>query len=133
MKQHYYTIKADFVLVSLVSDLKVVGSGSIRGRTHTEGFEIIEENLLTLLWHLQMVELFVFSNKDENLWETSHNTLLIWLHWVVKELLGAGGGGILQGTYESRSFLMSRSNPFPVKLEMASFKLSLGERISTVG
>ena len=49
MKQHYYTIKADFVLVSLVSDLKVVGSGLIRGRTHTEGFEIIEENLLTLL------------------------------------------------------------------------------------
>ena len=43
------------------------------------------------------------------------------------------GGGTLQGTYESRSFLMSRSNPFPVKLEMASFKLSLGERISTVG
>lgn len=48
MKQHYYTIKADFVLVSLVSDLKVVGSGSIRGRTHTEGFEIIEENLLSV-------------------------------------------------------------------------------------
>ena len=44
-----------------------------------------------------------------------------------------GGGGTLQGTYESRSFLMSRSNPFPVKLEMASFKLSLGERIRTVG
>ena len=43
------------------------------------------------------------------------------------------GGGASHGTYESRFFLMSRSDPFPVKLEMASFKLSLGERISTVG
>ena len=29
MKQHYNTTKVDIVLFSLVSDLKVVGSGSI--------------------------------------------------------------------------------------------------------
>ena len=46
---------------------------------------------------------------------------------------GGGGGGVLEGTLGPGFFLMSRSNPFPVKLEMASFKLSLGERISTVG
>lgn len=60
-----------YILVSLVSDLKVVGSGSIPGRTHAEGFEISEENLLTLLWHLRLVGLFFFSNKDEKQWESS--------------------------------------------------------------
>lgn len=49
MKPHNYTMKADIVLVSLVSDLRVLCSGSIPGRTHTEGFEITEENLLTSL------------------------------------------------------------------------------------
>ena len=49
MRQHHYMMKADIVLFSLVSDLKVVGLGSVPGRTHTEGFEITEENLLTLL------------------------------------------------------------------------------------
>lgn len=82
-----------------------------------------------------MVGLFVFSNKDEKLWDTSHNTStnLTALGRKRTSRGEGGGGGTLQGTYESCSFLMSRSNPFPVKLEMASFKLSLGERISTVG
>ena len=61
-------MKADIVLFSLVSDLNVVGLSSLPGRTHTEGFEISEENLLTLLPHLQMVGLFIISNKDKNLW-----------------------------------------------------------------
>ena len=81
-----------------------------------------------------MVGLFVFSNKDEKLWDTSHNTSTNLTALGRKRTSrGEGGGGTSQGTYESRSFLMSRYDPFPVKLGMASFKLSLGERISTVG
>lgn len=81
-----------------------------------------------------MVGLFVFSSKDEKLWETSHKTSTNLIALGRKGTSGVGrGGGASHGTYESRFFLMSRSDPFPVKLEMASFKLSLGERISTVG
>ena len=59
-----------------------------------------------------MVELFVFSNKDENLWKRLTTRLLI-TALGRKGTSRGGAGGHLAGTYESRSFLMSRYDPFP--------------------
>ena len=60
-------------LVSLVGKVAVYragGLGSIVGRTNSQGLKIIEEKLLPLLLHVQMVRLCVFSDKDVKQWAT---------------------------------------------------------------